>query len=152
MRTYVETSVISAHEFGDEVLRVLTKKFFNFVTRREYKLFSSDVTLTEVEKGNKLTQRKMLRVIKLYELQILQLNEEALILADQYIKRQVFPAKASLDAQHIAIASVSRMDVLVSWNLKHIVNLHTKLKVKEINSQLGYIVPNIIRPDEMTIE
>lgn len=68
----------------------------------------------------------------------LQLNEDALILADRYVKQNVIPAKVTPDAQHIAIASVSHMEVLVSWNLKHIVNLHTKLKVKEINSQLGY--------------
>jgi len=152
LRVYIETSVISAYEFGDEVLKRVTKKFFNSVTKRHHELFTSDVTLAEAEKGSRIIQRKMIRVIKLYDVRTLHMNEDALILADQYIKQKVIPAKVAPDAQHIAVASISGMEVLVSWNLKHIVNLHTKLKVKEINSQLGYIVPDIVRPDEMMIE
>lgn len=152
MKIYIETSVISAHEFGDEVLKRITKKFFSSITKRHHELFTSDVTLAEVEKGSKLIQRKMIRVIKLHNLKTLHLNEAALILADHYIKQRVIPAKVAPDAQHIAVASISGMEVLVSWNLRHIVNLHTKLKVKEINSQFGYVVPDIVRPDEMMIE
>ena len=152
MRIYIETSVISAYEFGDEVLKRVTRKFFNSVTKRSHELFTSDVTLAEAEKGSRVIQRKMVRVIKLYNLRTLHLNEDALILAEHYIKQGVIPAKVAPDAQHIAVASISGMEVLVSWNLKHIVNLHTKLKVKEINSQLGYVVPDIVRPDEMMIE
>jgi len=152
LRIYIETSVIGAYEFGDEILKRVTRKFFSAVTKQHHELFTSDVTLTEVEKGSRIIQRKMVRVIKLYRLKILHLNEDALILADHYIKRRVIPAKVAPDAQHIAVASISGMEVLVSWNLKHIVNLRTKLKVKEINSELGYLVPDIVRPDEMMIE
>lgn len=152
MRIYIETSVISAYEFGDEVSRRITKQFFNSVMKRNHELFTSDVTLAEVEKASKVIQRKMISVIKLYGLRTLYLNEDALILADHYVKERVIPAKVAPDAQHIAGASISGMEVLVSWNLKHIVNLHTKLKVKEINSQLGYLIPDIVRPDEMMLE
>jgi len=144
LRIYIETSVISAYEFGDDVLRRVTKRFFNSVTKRYHELFTSDVTLAEVEKASKVIQRKMFRVIKIYKIRTLHLNEDALILADHYIKQRVIPAKVAPDAQHIAVASISGMEVLVSWNLKHIVNLHTKLKVKEINSKLGYVVPDIV--------
>lgn len=152
MRIYIETSVISAHEFGDQNLRPITKKFFNSCEKQYHELYTSDLTIAEAERASKTIQRKIIRVIKLYGIRTLQLNEDALILADRYIKQNVIPAKVAPDAQHIAIASVKRMEVLVSWNLKHIVNVHTKLKVKEINNQLGYMIPEIVRPDEMMME
>lgn len=151
MRIYIETSVISAYEFGDEVLKRVTRKFFSYITEH-HQPFTSDVTLAEAEKGGAIVLRKMIRVIKQYHIRTLYLNEDALILADRYVKQKVIPAKVVPDAQHIAVASISGMEVLVSWNLRHIVNLHTKLKVKEINSQLGYKVPDIVRPDEMIME
>ena len=130
MRIYIETSVISAHEFGDEVLKRVTKRFFNLAMKKHHEMFTSDLTLAEAEKGSKMVQRKIVRVIKLYNLRTLYLNEDALILADQYIKQGVVPVKVAADAQHIAIATISAMEVLVSWNLKHIVNLRTKPKLK----------------------
>jgi len=42
-----------------------------------------------------------------------------------------------------------RLEALASWNLRHIVNLRTKMMVKTINTELGYITPNIVRPDEV---
>ena len=120
--------------------------------KSHYELFTSDLTLAEAEQGSKIIQRKIIRVIKLFGLRTLHLNEESLILADHYMKQGVIPAKVLPDAQHIAVASTSGMEVLVSWNLRHIVNLHTKLKVKEINTHFGYVIPDIVRPDEMMIE
>jgi hypothetical protein len=63
-----------------------------------------------------------------------------------------FPRKVTLDAQHIATCTVNSIEVLVSWNLRHIVNLRTKLIVKEINTEMGYFTPNIVRPDEVMID
>ena len=70
-------------------------------------------------------------------------------LANSYVERGIIPLEFSPDAEHIAAASILAVDVMVSWNLRHIVNFRTKLTVQEINSQLGYKVPAIVRPDEM---
>ena len=58
--------------------------------------------------------------------------------------------KASLnDAYHIAIATVNRMDVLVSWNFKHIVNLDKIRLFNAINMKLGYPIIDIRPPKEL---
>ena len=51
------------------------------------------------------------------------MTEEAATLAERYIAAGVVVATKRVDAQHIALATISRVDVLVSWNFKHIVNL-----------------------------
>jgi predicted nucleic acid-binding protein len=52
----------------------------------------------------------------------IRLTPEARELAEQYLAAKVIGPGSLLDAQHIATATVHRVDVLVSWNFKHIVN------------------------------
>ena len=53
------------------------------------------------------------------------------------------------DAQHIAIATVARVDVLVSWNFKHIVNLHRIHGYNSVNLRRGYPTLEIRAPREV---
>jgi hypothetical protein len=76
-------------------------------------------------------------------------TDEADQLAQEYIEKRVIPAKVRADAEHIAACSVNGIGVLTSWNLRHIVNLRTKMMVKSINAEKGYITPDILRPDEV---
>ena len=56
------------------------------------------------------------------------LNTEARELARHYIEEGVVSERYLVDAQHIAMATVNRVDILVSWNFRHIVNL-TKIRL-----------------------
>jgi len=56
------------------------------------------------------------------------------------------------DAQHIAIASVERVDVLVSWNFKQIVNLDRIHAFNAVNIKLGYPILEIRSPMEVLHE
>ena len=58
-------------------------------------------------------------------------------------------AKMRADAQHIAIATVGRVDVLVSWNFKHIVNLHRIHGYNSANLRMGYPMLEIRTPREV---
>jgi len=51
------------------------------------------------------------------------LVEDAVNLAQKYISEGVIGKSKLVDAEHIAIATINRVDVLVSWNFRHIVNL-----------------------------
>ena len=57
-----------------------------------------------------------------------------------------------MDAQHIALASVVRADVLVSWNFKHIVNLNRIRLYNSVNMKLGYPLIDIRSPREVLNE
>lgn len=57
--------------------------------------------------------------------------------------------KSRVDAQHIATATISRVDVLVSWNFKHIVNLEKIHGYNSVNLRLGYPILEIRTPIEV---
>jgi len=79
------------------------------------------------------------------------LNEEARKLAEYYIKEGIVSEKYLVDAQHIAIATVYKVDVLVSWNFKHIVNLQKIKQYNAINLKYGYTLLEIRSPREVII-
>lgn len=57
-----------------------------------------------------------------------------------------------MDAQHIAIASVERVDVRVSWNFKQIVNLERIHAFNAVNLKMGYPVLEMRSPREVIYE
>ena len=79
------------------------------------------------------------------------IDEEIRELADRYIFERIIPEKYRNDALHIATAVVNDLDVVVSWNLEHIVKLKTKLGVEGINRLLGYKVIEIVTPEEVVL-
>jgi hypothetical protein len=71
-------------------------------------------------------------------MKVLELSKEAVILADEYIKRGAIPKSEPEDAYHIAIASVNHLDALASWNFRHIVSMNPIRKIREINMKQRY--------------
>lgn len=68
----------------------------------------------------------------------IELTEEAIILADTYIKDNVVAKTSLQDCRHIALATINKVDVLASWNFKHIVNLDRIKGYNSVNLRLGY--------------
>jgi len=54
-----------------------------------------------------------------------------------------------VDAEHIAIATINRVDVLVSWNFRHIVNLQKIRGYNSVNLKYGYPLLEIRSPLEV---
>ena len=79
----------------------------------------------------------------------IRLTEEAVDLADKYIEAKVVGKTSRADCQHIAIATIARADVLVSWNFKHIVNLDKIRGYNGVNYQTGYPMIEIRTPKEI---
>lgn len=111
----------------------------------------SDLTLEELEDAP-FEVKNILEQIPEKHKEYLFLNEEAKILAERYIKEKVVSSKYLLDAQHIAIATINRTDVLVSWNFKHIVNLRRIHLYNSINLKYGYPLIEIRSPREVINE
>ncbi|KPV65369.1 MAG: hypothetical protein AOA65_0231 [Candidatus Bathyarchaeota archaeon BA1] len=149
LKIYVENSVISAYHFAPRLIVVATRRLFENAVREKHKLFTSDVTIAELEKADREVREKALKVIETFDVKVVSMTVEARDLANEYVKRGVIPAMYRPDAEHIAVASVLGFDVLTSWNLAHIVKLKTKRMVRIINEELGYPVPEIVRPDEV---
>ena len=82
-------------------------------------------------------------------IETLQLDTEAKELAEAYIAAGVLTGSMRADAQHIAIATVARVDVQVSWNFKHIVNLQRIHGYNSVNLRQGYPMIEIRTPREL---
>lgn len=56
------------------------------------------------------------------------------------------------DALHVALATIGRVDVMVSWNFKHIVNLNRIRLFNAVNLEQGYGLIEIRTPMEVLYE
>ncbi len=82
--------------------------------------------------------------------EIIEINDDALNLAELYLERKILTAKYRDDARHIAIASISNVDVLVSWNFKHIVHYDKIRLFNAVNLEKGLKTIDIYSPREVT--
>jgi len=148
-RIYIDTSVIGGCE--DEEFAQWSVQLFKEFQQGIRIAVISDLTRIELEKAPE-SVRKILSSIPYADDGNVFLTEEAETLAKKYIDEGVISAKHIVDAQHIAIASVERVDVLVSWNFKQIVNLEHIRAFNSVNLKLGYPILEIRSPREVIRE
>jgi len=72
-----------------------------------------------------------------------------LALADMYISEKVVGKTSLEDCRHIALATINKVDVLASWNFKHIVNLDRIKGYNSVNLRMGYAMLEIRSPIEL---
>jgi len=156
LKLYLDTSVINFLFADDapEKQRVTQEFFEDSVSQGKFDIYVSDVVIGEIKNTKDIDKRNnLLEVIYKYNLNILSLSEEAIELADEYLKQSVIPEKKVEDARHIAIATVSGCDMLLSWNYKHLANINKEKKIQIINIQQGYNYPvRLSTPMEVTGE
>jgi len=145
-RAYIDTSVIGGCldiEFKEWSVRLFNE------FKNGYKIaVISDVTLDELELAPKRVQ-EIIKSIPYKFLEIVESNLETEQLAKQYILRGVVDMKFYLDALHIAIATCFNVNVLASWNFKHIVNLDRIRKYNSVNIEQGYKILEIRSPRDI---
>ena len=111
----------------------------------------SDLTLKELEDAPPDVRSSVDEIPKEQKEYVI-LNDEARVLARHYIEEGAVSERYLVDAQHIGIATVNRVDVLVSWNFRHIVNL-TKIRLyNSVNLKYGYPLLEIRSPREVLYE
>ena len=103
------------------------------------------MVIAEIEKTKSGDKKQLLlEVIEKYSLRILILDETSDALANVYLRKRLSTPKKLEDAQHIAIATYNQMDILLSWNFKHLSNIQKQIGVKIINEKEGYFYPLIL--------
>ena len=78
-----------------------------------------------------------------------ELTEDAIKLAGTYISEKVVGRTSLEDCRHIALATINKVDVLASWNFKHIVNLDRIKGYNSVNMRLGFSVIEIRSPKDL---
>ena len=148
-RIYIDTSVIGG--CYDEEFSKWSNLLFDEFQQGVRIAVVSDLTRSELEGAPEEVKNK-LSDIPQENMENVFLGEEAEKLAKSYLDDKVVNVKHLVDAQHIAIASVERVDVLVSWNFQQIVNLNRIKAFNTVNSRLGYPVLEIRCPMEVINE
>lgn len=148
-RIYVDTSVIGGC-FDDEFMAYSSQLFEEFMSGKK-KAVISDIVLFELD-GAPENVKDILNKVAEDNIEYIFLNEESIALANAYLKEGVIAESSLSDARHIALATIERVDVLVSWNFKHIVNLNRIHLLNSVNLKLGYPILEIRSPLEVIYE
>jgi predicted nucleic acid-binding protein len=150
-KLYLDTSIFN-FAIADDVPheKSVTLSLFDEIKKGKHEIFISEVVILEVGKAPTKVADSLQRLIKQLNPVELAVDEEIQTLADEYIKYGIVPPKYENDALHIAIASVNDLDVIVSWNFKHIVKVRTKREVTGVNVLMGYKEIEIYSPLEIT--
>lgn len=152
-RVYVETTIVSY------LVGWLNRRDLYVASNQEYTrqwwserrgafdLYASAVVVREARDGTPELAAARLKYVR--ELRLLEINFAAEQLKNDLLAQAALPAKAELDALHIAIAAVHGLDYLVTWNCRHIANAVTLPKVYSICRRAGYEPPFVCTPPEL---
>ncbi len=144
-RIYIDTSVFGG--FYDEEFSEHTIPLFERLKNGEFILLYSAVTQEELDDAPKKVQ-ELVAGVRIENTEFLDLTNEAIDLATEYIAEKVVGQTSYADTLHIALATINRADYLVSWNFKHIVNIQRIRGYNSINIRNGYKQLEIRSPRE----
>ena len=148
-KVYLETTMFNYYFEPERDAYPDTMRLFQEIKAGKYQAFTSAYAIQELEKAPKEKYRKMMALIREYDVAVLDVSDEADSLAALYQKQGVLPPGSTTDAQHIAIATVNDLDMILSLNFEHIVRRKTVIMTGNVNVQLGYRQIDIRSPMEV---
>ncbi len=146
MNVYTDTSVIGG--YFDKEFQEWSIELFEEFLQGSKKIVFSELTAQELEFARKEISDLVFKIPLENRIDII-ITDEAISLAEVYIKEGALTNKSYNDALHIALATLNNCDVLASWNFKHIVNLDRIRLYNSINLRLGYRLIEIRTPREI---
>jgi hypothetical protein len=151
LRAYVETTIpsyLTAWPSRDLIRAAEQRQTALWWERRaEYELVGSELLLAECAAGDPGAAAARLAVVA--DLLVLEHKAEAAALAEALVREVRLPPNAVADATHIALAAVHGIDLLVTWNCRHIANPVLRPRVEAVCRAAGYEPPTICTPAEL---
>jgi predicted nucleic acid-binding protein len=149
LKVYLETTLFNYYFDEDRDAHADTVTLFEECVAGKFKPYTSDYVIREIEDAPAEKRAKILDLLRRYDITILTASDETDKLAARYISEGALPSGSSVDACHIAVASVNDLDLIVSLNFRHIVRDKTIEMTSAINILLGYTVVKIKAPMEV---
>lgn len=143
---YLDTSILGGY-FDDEFKEV-TQELWR---QRELGLFhflTSSVVRAELQ-GAPDDVRGLFRDTFRDAGELIEFNDEMFELSRVYLAQAIVTRNYAVDARHVAVCSVQRLDFLVSWNFKHLVNVAREKSFNAVNLMQGYQPVRIVSPLEL---
>jgi hypothetical protein len=151
-RVYIETTVVSyftARPSRDIMVaghQEATRNLWPKLTEK-YETYISAIVYEEAGKGDPDQARMRLAAIEPFPM--LEIDEEARVLAEKIIAERGIPSDYPEDALHIAVAAMNGMEVVITWNFAHLNNPFTRRAIRRIVETEGYVCPEICSPEEL---
>jgi hypothetical protein len=146
LHVYVDVSVIGGCE--DAEFAEASLALWDLFVKGAFTQVLSAHTLRELQGAPDTVRRRVMEIPKANQL-VLMDTPEADALADAYLAHGIVGPGSRSDALHVALATVGRVDVLVSWNFRHIVNLGRIRLFNAVNLEQGYSLIEIRTPKEV---
>ena len=150
MKLYIETTVPSflfAHDAPEK--QEITRQFFEWLTISPDKLYISELVLAELNRASASVRGKLLESVARLPVENLSISDEAVDLAGRYVSDGVIPARYRDDALHVALAVLNNLDVVVTWNMKHLANVRRIEGINRTNAALNLALIRIHTPEEV---
>lgn len=151
-KLYIETTVVSY--FVSRPSRDLLVAGHQEATRElwprlttVYDAYVSALVYEEASKGEPEQAAGRLAAIRPFRM--LDIDEETRTLAERILSGKGIPREYPEDALHIAAAAVNGLDAVVTWNFAHLANPFTRMLVRQIVQNEGYVCPEICSPEEL---
>ena len=152
MRIYLESTIPSyvvarpARDIIQAARQQLSRDWWE-LQREKHELFISQIVLDEIAFGEEAMAQRRLGLLQ--GIPLLQVTDEAKELARKILSSGILPATADRDAAHIALASVYEMDILLSWNCRHIANAAIQARLRKLADASGFTLPVNCTPEEL---
>lgn len=151
LRAYVETTIpsyLTAWPSRD-LIRAAEQRLTGlwWDRRAEYELVGSELLLEECGAGDPEAAAARLALVS--GLPVLEQGPDVAALAEALVRGVPLPPNAVADATHIALAAVHGIDLLVTWNCRHIANPVLRPRVEAVCRAAGYEPPTICTPAEL---
>jgi predicted nucleic acid-binding protein len=143
---YIDTSVFGG--YFDKEFEFITKQLFTSILKENTRILYSELTESELRNAPQIVKDFIIGLPK-EMIEFIEITPEAVELADRYIAESVVGKTSRDDCIHIALATINRADVLISWNFKHIVNYKRIRGFNSVNLKNGYPMLEIRSPQEM---
>lgn len=151
MKVYLDTSIpsfILKDEIPDK--KQVTQELLAEIKLGKITAYVSAVVIRELKATkNEQKRKKLLKTLDSFPYHLIEIDERMERLAGEYVAAGIIPKKYQDDALHIAAAVVIGIPVIVSWNLRHMVNVFVKRKINSINIAEGYPQVDLITPWEI---
>jgi predicted nucleic acid-binding protein len=148
-KVYLETTMFNYYFDTTKNAQPVTVVFFEAIGSGQFEAYTSGYAYNELVKAPEPLRTNMLNLIEKYHITVLDTSDEIIQLAEHYIESNIIPRKKNVDALHIAIASVNKMDMILTYNFKHINKLKTKTLIPLANRNSGYGDIVIVQPEEV---
>ena len=145
-RLYFDTSVFGG--VFDEEFEEISTMLFEKVKLGQIVCVYSDLSIAELKYAPPKV-RDFFETLPRNQMEVVTVTEEAFKLANLYLEKNVVGKTSIDDCRHIATATINKVDYLVSWNFKHIVNVFRIRGYNSVNMKNGYMQLDIRSPKEI---